>query len=262
MIINYTHAFIFNHIPKTAGTSVSRHLSGFTAAGDLDINPPLSPFAKRHCQEFGLRKHMPAEEIREFLGPAEFDRLFKFAFVRNPYQRIYSLYKFMKFNWRSWPGSEIMDRFSSLEAFVASDFFAAAELRGPTGRDSIERLFRSQVFWQCDAQGRLLSDFVGRIEQFEDDFELICTRIGVPPPDRGLDRANVGGKPHGRATVPNRLLQRLDLRRRAPLPAVPHPTLQEAFANPATRQIVRERYAEDFATFGYNPELPRSSEQG
>lgn len=256
MIINFTHAFIFIHVPKTAGTSASRYLSTFTGADDIDINSPLSRRARAYCDEFDLRKHTPAQEIQRFLGTRQFERLFKFAFVRNPYERIYSLYKFLKYNWRSWRGSEIMDRFASLDAFIQSDFF-----RDATTKDSIDqRLLRSQVFWLCDAQGRVLCDFVGRVESFEADFEQICSQLGLPLPDPALEPANVGGRPESRASWRNRLLVELGLRKGAPPPPQdPLPSLQEAFASPASRRIVLDHYSEDFMTFGYDTELPRRS---
>ena len=252
MIINFTHAFIFIHVPKTAGTSASRHLSTFTGSEDIDIN---SSRASAHWDEFGLRKHTPAQEIQSFLGTRQFERLFKFAFVRNPYERIYSLYKFLKFNWRSWPGSEIMDGFASLESFLQSDFFREA-----TTKESIDdRLLRSQVFWLCDAQGRIMCDFVGRVESFEADFEHICSQLGLPLPDPALEPANVGGRPEFRVSWRNRVLVELGLRKGAPPPPQgPLPSLQEAFASPASRRIVLEHYSEDFTTFGYDTELPRT----
>ena len=253
MIINFTHAFIFIHVPKTAGTSATRHLSKFTGDNDVDINSPLSRRARAYCEEFGLRKHTPAQEIRRFLGPPKFERLFKFAFVRNPYERIYSLYKFLKFNWRSWPGSEIMDGFASLESFLQSDFFRVA-----TTGDSIDGLLRSQVFWLCDAQGRVLCDFIGRVESFEADFDHICSQLGLPAPDPELGPANVGGRPEFRLGLRNRLQLALGLRKGAPpRPRGPLPSLQEAFTSPESRRIVLDHYSEDFTTFGYDTEFPR-----
>ena len=190
MIISKSRNFIFVHVPKAAGTSVSRHLSQFTEAGDVDINPPLSAFAEFNCREFGLRKHTSAQEIRAFVGPDAFSSAFKFAFVRNPYARLFSLYNFLKFKWRRWEGGEIMDQFPRFADFVRSDFFACGKAEG-AGRDSIYRLFGSQMFWLCEDGERPLLDFVGRVERLEADFDHICAGVGLPAPGLRLDRMNV-----------------------------------------------------------------------
>lgn len=69
---------IFIHIPKVAGTSVSYGLYGRTLG------------------------HFKAKMIKENY-PKDFDEYFKFALVRNPYDRVYSAYKFIKQN-----GTEVM----------------------------------------------------------------------------------------------------------------------------------------------------------
>src|SRR4029077_15342886 len=148
----------------------------------------------------------------------------------NPYGRIYSLYKFLKFSWRNWPGSSIMDGFHSLEDFLTSAFSLSAVSQDTTGPDNIHRLFRSQAFWLCDSDGRVLLDHVARLERIESDFDRICSRIGVPAPERELDRANVSGAPDRLAALRNRILMKLGLKRNVSHAARrSHPSLEQAF---------------------------------
>src|SRR5258706_16293188 len=69
------HRCIFVHIPKCAGNSVTKSLSQF---GGFDCG------------------HTNLKRFQIMFGPEEFNRYFKFAFVRNPYDRLFSAFLFMK----------------------------------------------------------------------------------------------------------------------------------------------------------------------
>ena len=69
MFINHTEKFVFIHVPKIAGVSVSSVL-------------PIQETCGRHS---------PAIVVRRCLGPL-LKNYFCFAFVRNPWDRIYSWY--------------------------------------------------------------------------------------------------------------------------------------------------------------------------
>lgn len=64
---------IFVHIPKCAGVSVARALFGGLAGGHTSVRGYLALY-----------------------GSAAFDRMFKFTFVRNPWDRVASAYAFLK----------------------------------------------------------------------------------------------------------------------------------------------------------------------
>ena len=64
--------FIFVHIPKTAGTSTLRWLNGGVV--------------KRNC-------HSTALQYKKMLGQ-QYNSFFKFSFVRNPWDRMLSFYKY------------------------------------------------------------------------------------------------------------------------------------------------------------------------
>ena len=62
---------IFIHLPKTAGTSISKALGLVTS------------------------RHVPAEDYY-VSNPNKFSRFFKFAFVRNPHVRLLSSHTFLR----------------------------------------------------------------------------------------------------------------------------------------------------------------------
>lgn len=77
MTISLKYNLLFVHIPKTAGTSIRKVMSA----------------ADRKFLDF---PHFTLKEYYTFLHPDFFERMFKFAIVRNPWDRAVSLYHFHK----------------------------------------------------------------------------------------------------------------------------------------------------------------------
>lgn len=142
---------IFVHTPKAAGTSLA-----------------LSIFGE-------LPDHYTAADYIAVFGRRTFDAYFKFSFVRNPWDRLYSAYNFLRKG-----GWDEKDRaWSNLHLGGFSDFgdFVTRGLR----RDEILTFthFIPQHEFVCDRHGRLLVDYLGYFETIEDDYREICRRIGV-----------------------------------------------------------------------------------
>ena len=245
MILNRTYDFLFVHVPKTAGMAVSKDLSRFNTPQDLHFCEPWDEVNLRHSVVYGLKKHSTAAEIRSTLGDEEFDPLFKFAFVRDPNARAYSLFRFLKYNFREWKKSAIMDTFDTFDQFVASEFF---QTPGP------DRIFEPQALWLVDDQGRLLVDRVARMEEIESELSEIYAIIGLPPVEK-VKAVNVSG----RGSSLSRLAARLPIARQVRSLLAPRrivrSDLSQVYANDDTRRIVAARYAGDFEMFGYSREI-------
>lgn len=219
-IINRSHRFIFVHVPKTAGTSVTRSLSTFTAIGDVEIGGSEfgETLAVAYGKRFGLRKHSTASEIRSVVGSEVWETSFKFAIVRNPYARAYSIFRFLKKKFRDWKGSEVMDGFETFDAFVQSELFAS---------DGPDRILRPQLFWlrTSETDETIAVDSVLRAENLDSEFPVLLERIGSSAQERPLERLNASGDPNEWAN---------------------------AYSEDATRARVATRYANDFRTFRFD----------
>jgi hypothetical protein len=180
-IINSTHHFIFIHVPKTGGTSVKEYLRAYRGQTDLHVNRPTDVGPAALLNGMAIKKHSSASQIRRALGPAEFDRFFKFCVVRNPFVRAMSLFRFLKFNFRSWPNAEVMETIDTLADFVVAPIFRTA---GPGG------IIRPQVNWLSNRSGETYLDFIARVEAIESDFHKIRCRIGLPESEIPLKRRN------------------------------------------------------------------------
>jgi hypothetical protein len=137
--------FVFIHINKTAGTSVT-HALGI-------------PWAR----------HETAADVRARLGEAEWERRFKFTFVRNPFDRVVS-----QFEYRVATNQEgLRDAGLSFDDWVEWTYGRRQPpyYEGPL-------MFMPQTRWICDDEGRSLIDFTGRFESLADDFAQICSRLG------------------------------------------------------------------------------------
>jgi hypothetical protein len=162
VLVSHRYRFIFIHVYKTAGMSVRRALDPF-AEGRW--RRQVARFTHRAGIPFPRTGflHLSARQIREELGPAVYDRYFKFAFVRNPWAWQVSLYHYML----------------SRRDHQQSDFVRGLGGFDPYIRWRVAEEVRLQRDLLNDAEGRLIVDYVGRMETLNDDFAAICQAIGL-----------------------------------------------------------------------------------
>lgn len=165
MIISHQHRFVFAAIPKTGTHSVRQALREHLSADDLEqvglfVNKRF-PFEELAAIRHG---HITLEQIRPFLGEQAFADYFKFAFVRNPFDRFVSYCAFMT---RA-DGAFL----SNPQQVMRYLLFQAPPLQ--------HVLFQPQHTFVTDAEGRLLADRIGRVEDMQASYDAICERIGIP----------------------------------------------------------------------------------
>lgn len=78
MIVSHSHHFVFVHIQKTGGTSLTKILHPY-AADQRDDEP-----------QYFQRNHHRDGELHTRLAKGEYPGYFKFCFVRDPFDRILS----------------------------------------------------------------------------------------------------------------------------------------------------------------------------
>lgn len=177
VLISDEHRFIFIHIPKTAGSSITQVLSPHSRQPtDYWMNRLLARCGVRTNllappRHRWFRRHTTARRLRPWLPAAVYDSYFKFAFVRNPWDWLVSYYHFVLER----PRHRRHGQIRQLGSF-------AEFLRYECSR----RTFLQSRF-VTDARGRLIVDYVGRFEHLEADFQRICDRAGL---DATLVRRN------------------------------------------------------------------------
>jgi chondroitin 4-sulfotransferase 11 len=153
MIVSASRKFVFAHIPKTAGTSM-------TSA--------LEPFADGQT---AARLNTAHETLAEFFARRpEATGHFKFAFVRNPWERAVSFY----FHARKRLAPTV-PQMQAVETF--EDMLRLLDEGVEWLRDLVS--LRPQHAFVSGETGAPLADFIGRYERLNDDFAVVCNKVGI-----------------------------------------------------------------------------------
>jgi hypothetical protein len=179
MIVSHRHRFIFAAVPKTGTHSVRQALREQLGDGDVEqvglfVNKRF-PWEDLAAIQHG---HLSLRQVRPYLGEEAFSGYFKFAFVRNPFDRFVSYCAFML------RGGDVFQRQprEAMRHFLFVD----------PPKQHI--LFQPQASLLVDADGKtLLADSIGRVEDMQGSYDAICAHIGIA--SRPLDRVN--GSRHG-----------------------------------------------------------------
>jgi hypothetical protein len=126
-------------------------------------------------------QHLSAKDLRRILPEETFNNYFKFAIVRNPWDRMLSQYLFDRLFKQPRKEREARRDFSFDEF---SDY-----IRGLPAF-----LRQGQYEFITDEKGECLVDFIGRFENLASDFRALCRRMGVP--ERHLPHINSSRHTH------------------------------------------------------------------
>ncbi|MFT6408521.1 MAG: hypothetical protein ACJAQ6_001941 [Arenicella sp.] len=165
MIISHKHRYIFFAIPKTATHSVREALHHYSADGDwqqqllfTEQTIPLPEIAEiKHG-------HISVQQLEPAIDPAQWHSYFRFAFVRNPFDRFVSTCAFLN---RQNP------RFQA-----NSLLWMKMALERPVFRARILAIPQSDLL--TDANGQLGVDFIGRYETLQASMDTVFEHLGLP----------------------------------------------------------------------------------
>jgi len=251
MLLSREHGFLFVHIYKTAGISVTTALMPFAAtkrqlAVERNLNRVglsfLTPLvirrgsSPRDWVSNGLNNvfermtflnahpqpvhdaHRTASYIAAQIGIEEFRSYFSFGFVRNPWDWQVSLYRFAQ--------ETVVDM---------RPLLAHARGLGPERRIYTKLgTFDEYIRWRCtedvilqkdflfSTSGEQLVSFIGRYERIPADFREICQRIGIEAELPRLNESPVKSRPY------------------------------QEYYTPETIELVRRAYAADIEQFEYD----------
>jgi hypothetical protein len=189
VLLSLRRNFLFVHIAKTGGTSVRAALERERWREPWALARFLcSRLSALSGHRLGVKlpRHAKAIAAREMLPREVYDRLFKFAFVRNPWDLQVSSFHHIR---RERP--HLLGPHQDFAAFLRHKLDPARPYQYHIDT-SIER----QSDYLVDLHGNVIVDFVGRYERLEEDFAEACRRIGIAPPalphrrraaDRGRD---------------------------------------------------------------------------
>ena len=139
--------FAFVHINKTGGTSIA--------------------------QAIGLKRkvHYTACELKQMMGGSKWKKAYKFSFVRNPWYKVVSHYKYR------------VQTNQTMMREIPIDFSDWVKVTYSPNKDSYyynkPRMFMPQVEWLRDEKGKICFDMIGRFEYLESDFRKLVKLLGI-----------------------------------------------------------------------------------
>ncbi len=202
MRVSDSRRVVFVHIPKTGGSTLD-------AVFDTEVRDGR--------KVAGLSRHSTYADLVE-ADPVLAD-YWSCGFVRNPWARMVSWWSMtvrrQKRIEQGRAGPVREDIWGPLMAY--HDDFSRFVLEGTR---EVDRLHRPQIRWLMDPEGTRV-DFIGRVENFVADGNVLRERLGLPPLEE-FPRKNLS--PHGHYSD---------------------------YYNDETRKRVAEVFAEDIDAFGY-----------
>jgi hypothetical protein len=189
MLLSPRHRFLFVHIAKTGGTSVRAAL-GRRRWSDPGYWPMFVCSRLSHLSGHRiaakLPRHAKAIAAKELLPREYFEALFKFAFVRNPWDLQVSSFHHIR---RERP--QYLGDHRDFRSFLRWKLDPARPYQF-----HIDTSMELQTDYLIDLQGNFIVDYIGRYESLREDFAAICGHVGIATPalphrrrahDRGVD---------------------------------------------------------------------------
>lgn len=154
MIVSEKFKFVFIHNPKTGGTSLQKYFR-------VLLKIPKDEKYHWHSTYMDI-----SQELKDY---------FKFGFVRNPWDRYVSMYKFTIGSWKFMQGVSFEEFISGLYDRVVLNKKYEGEFP-----DKIDWFDRQQYQYFCDESDDLSNiDFIGRFENLKSDWDHMFKLIGV-----------------------------------------------------------------------------------
>ena len=216
MLISYEEPkFIFIHIQKTGGVSISNLLRQYI--------PTTTPGR-------GLRHISARRALKQVENP---DDYFKFAFVRNPWDRLVSWYTMIDEARKGVADgtAEPMTR----RLIKKNNLFKYVLRCGPTFDEFVKNCTEkqwmgngyysftfNQLRYLTDKNGEVLVNYIGRFENLAQDISHVFDKLGLEASQLELPHENRSAHSH-----------------------------YSEMYTPETREIVRKRFRRDIEFFGY-----------
>jgi hypothetical protein len=176
VVISHRFRFLYVHIAKTGGTSVRAALRRLQLRDPMYV---LQAICSRldhlsgHRIAAKLPRHSKVIAAMEMLPHDYFESLFKFAFVRNPWDLQVSSYHHLK---RERP--QLLLGHDSFEEFLRWKLNPERPWQY-----HIDTSITLQTDYLVDLHGNKVVDFVGHYESLHEDWATICKRLNVAAPE-------------------------------------------------------------------------------
>lgn len=231
-MVSHKHKCIFVHVPKVAGISIEQLF-----LEDLDLT-----FQNRMPLLLGIStnknlgpprvSHLTASEYvsQHYVSQNIYDSYFTFGFVRNPFKRTFSYYKYLGYN-----------KLMSFEVFVNKYLKLLLE-------DPSLYYFMQPMYNYLYIDGKLAVDKVGKLESINEDIKFVFNNSSLK--ERELPHANQSEKLTFKAHV--KLTSRIINKFPSVLTNLNFSKSNSKYhLSDSMRKTIVELYEIDFDTFNY-----------
>lgn len=163
--------FFFVDVPRTSSSSIRSEISEHY--GTAYSKPDLASSEEKNLL---LPPHLTAVELRDYFGPEGWSSIFSFSIVRNPFDRMVSLWAYLHRK------NELPENFSF------SDFTRFIEQKDISIID-YPPFFLCSADYLIDENGEMMVSQVARFERRHLDLFPIGERLGIP----GLGQRAING---------------------------------------------------------------------
>lgn len=181
-LVNDKHKFIFFHLYKCGGTSLRTFLNENLVENQEVLSGHCNVRDVKYDYDYRGKKY---EDI--------FNEMFKFTVVRNPFAFLLSIYHYAKtYKDHMWHDKVIGMKFNDFPKFYMEEVNKSRE-NYVFGSNVVTTLYD----FISDKDGNVIVDFVAKLENIENDFKLICDKIGVEHAKYPLENVNINNnKPY------------------------------------------------------------------
>lgn len=177
-IVSFRKKFVFIHITKAAGTSVTNLLKQYSDPPILSsklvrngvhiIGHHLGVDLMQYTGRFILPLHSTATMLLSRYPNLNFHDFYRFAIVRNPWDRLVSLYSFSRLPRKRYTHPLQYEQGCQLSF---SEF--AEQVCKNSPMNQVDYLFQDPV-------GNLEMDYIAKTERLDSDIKIILNTIGLP----------------------------------------------------------------------------------
>ena len=114
-------------------------------------------------------------DYRVIFGRKDFERYWKFGFVRNPWDRLYSAYRYL--DGGGWNEDDAAFRANALAGITSFEQFLMEWLTPARLNSHVH--FWPQSRFICDHRGKLLLDYCARFETIAEDYSQIAATLNI-----------------------------------------------------------------------------------
>lgn len=163
-LLNDKHNFIFFHLYKCGGTSIREHINGKI--------PNTYELQGGHSLPIDMKFKMEKEGKLDL-----YEDMFKFTFVRNPYDFVLSTLFYAKRFANHFMHNDVKD--FSVEQFIP--YYMGFRNKHHNDREKLRGTNRVVTIkdWLLDENGEFLVDYIGKTETIKSDLDVIHDRIGL-----------------------------------------------------------------------------------